>query len=383
MKTTILRATKGRIYTSKIKYQLMDKTLYACNYIYNHMLERNQKVYKRRKEHLSYYEMQNLLPVMKKYKPWLKEADSQALKYACRQVDTAYRKFFKHEAAFPRYHNRKHILSYTTTNTANIKVLDRAVKLPIIGTVKVRGLRPLPENAKLCYVTVSKETDGKYYVSVTYKYEIEVNEPLFNADKFIGLDYKSDGLFVDSDGNCPKMPHYLCESQAKIIKAQRKLSKKHGNLKGQKKSSGWIKQHRKLTKIQKKVSNQREDYLHKLSKQMSEQYSGISVEDIDMRSLSNKGFGNGKATLDNGFGEFRKQLGYKLSVQGKPFVKVDKFFASSQICSCCGYKNTEIKDLDIRKWECPKCHIQHDRDHNAAINIRNEGLKMLAKSKVA
>nr|WP_292161953.1 RNA-guided endonuclease TnpB family protein [Butyrivibrio sp.] len=383
MKTTILRAVKGRIYTSKTKYQLMDKTLYACNYIYNHMIERNQKVYKRREEHLSYYEMQNLLPVMKKYNPWLKDADSQALKYACRQVDTAYRKFFKREAAFPRYHSRKQRLSYTTTNTANIKVLDGAVKLPIIGTVKVHGLRKLPDNAKLCYATVSKETDGKYYVSVTYKYEIEVNEPLFNADRFIGLDYKSDGLFVDSDGNCPKMPHYLRESQTKMIKAQRKLSKKYGNLKGQKKSSGWIKQHRKLTKVQKKISNQREDYLHKLSKQMAEQYSGIAVEDINMRSLSNKSFGNGKATLDNGFGEFRRQLEYKLNAQGKPFIKVDKFFASSQICSCCGYKNTEIKALNIRKWECPKCHIQHDRDHNAAINIRNEGLKILVKSKVA
>lgn len=383
MKTTILRATKGRIYTSKTKYQLMDKTLFACNYIYNHMIERNQKVYKRRKEHLSYYEMQNLLPVMKKYKMWLKEADSQALKYACRQVDTAYMKFFKYEAAFPRFHSRKHRLSYTTTNTANIKVLDGAIKLPIIGTVRAHGLRPLPENAKLCYATVSKEADGKYYVSVTYKYEIEVNEPLFNANKFISLDYKSDGLFVDSDGNCPKMPHYLRESQAKMVRAQRQLSKKYGNLKGQKKSSGWIKQHRKLTKIQKKIANKREDYLHKLSKQMAEQYYGIAVEDINMCSLSNKGFGNGKATLDNGFGEFRRQLEYKLSAQNKPFVKVDRFFASSQICSCCGYKNTEIKDLNIRKWECPKCHTQHDRDHNAAINIRNEGLKMLAKSKVA
>ena len=383
MKITILRATKGRIYTSKTKYQLMDKTLYACNYIYNHMLERNNKVYKRRGEHLSYNEMQNLLPVMKTYRPWLKEADSQALKYACRQVDNAYKKFFRHEAAYPRFHSKKKRLSYATTNASSIHIFKSKVKIPVIGELRVHGMKDLPDNAKICYATVSKETDGKYYISVTYKYEIEVNKPLFDSGRFIGLDYKSDGLFMDSDGNCPKMPHYLRESQAKMTKAQRQLSKKHGNLKGQKKSSSWKKQHRKLAKIQRKIANQREDYLHNLSKQMADKYFGIAVEDIDMRALSNKGFGNGKATLDNGYGEFRRMLEYKLSEQCKPFVKVDRFYPSSQICSYCGYQNKDIKDLSIRRWECPKCHTAHDRDINAATNIRNEGLKMLAKSKAA
>ena len=127
----IIRAIKGQIYTSKTKYQILDKTLYACNYIYNQMLERQQKAYKRRGEHLSNYEMQNLLPVMKKYQTWLKEADSQALKYACKQVDTAYRKFFKHEAGYPKFHSRRNGLSYTTTSVQSIKVLDKTVKLPI------------------------------------------------------------------------------------------------------------------------------------------------------------------------------------------------------------------------------------------------------------
>lgn len=383
MKVTILRATKGRIYTSKTKYQLMDKTLYACNYIYNHMLERNNKVYKRRGEHLSYNEMQNLLPVIKTYRPWLKKTDSQALKYACRQVDNAYKKFFRQKASYPRFHSKKRRLSYTTTNASCIHVSKGRVKIPVIGEIRVRGIKELPNNAKICYATVSKETDGKYYISVTYKYEIEVNAPLFDSGRFVGLDYKSDGLFVDSDGNCPKMPHYLRESQAKMIKVQRRLSRKQGNLKEQKKSSGWKKQHRKLAKIQRKITNQREDYLHKLSKQMADKYSGTAVEDINMRALSNKGFGNGKATLDNGYGEFRRILEYKLFEQGKPFVKVDKFYPSSQICSCCGYRNATLKDLNIRKWECPKCHTQHSRDANAAANIRIEGLKMLAKSKAA
>jgi len=374
----IIRATKGQIYTSKTKYQILDKTLYACNYIYNQMLERQQKVYKRRGEHLSYYEMQNLLPVMKKYQTWLKEADSQALKYACRQVDTAYQKFFKHETNFPKFHSRRNGLSYTATSVQSIRVLDKTVKLPIAGELNVRGLKPLPDNAKICYATVSRETDGKYYVSITYKYEVDIEVPKLDETKFIGLDYVSHGLYVSSDGEKAQMPSYYRESQAKLGKAQRKLSKKQGNLKGQKKSSGWKKQHKKVTKIQKHIANQRKDYLHKKSKYLADTYSGIAVEDIDMKSLSNKGFGNGKATLDNGFGEFRRQLEYKLSAQGKPFVKVDRYFPSSQLCSCCGYQNKELKNLQIRKWICPKCNTEHDRDINASINIRNEGLRMLA-----
>lgn len=379
----IIRATKGRIYTSKTKYQLLDKTLYSCNYIYNHMLERNQKVYKRRGEHLSYYEMQNLLPVMKKYQTWLKESDSQALKYACRQIDMAYRKFFKHEAGYPKFHSRRNGLSYTTTNSLRIKILDKGVKLPVVGELKVRGLKPLPNNAKICYATVSRETDGKYYVSITYKYEVNIEQPKFDKENFIGLDYVSDGLYVNSMAEGAEMPHYFRESQVKLRKAQRKLAKKQGNLKGQKKSKGWIKQHKRVAKIQKHIANQRSDFLHKESKYLADTYSGIAVEDIDMRSLSNKGFGNGKATMDNGYGEFRRQLEYKLSAQGKPFVKVDKYFPSSQLCCCCGYQNKELKDLSIRKWECPKCGCEHDRDINASINICEEGLRILAKSKVA
>lgn len=374
----IIRATKGQIYTSKTKYQILDKTLYACNYIYNQMLERQQKAYKRRGEHLSYYEMQNLLPVVKKYQTWLKEKDSQALKYACRQVDTAYRKFFKHETDYPKFHSRRNGLSYTTTSIQSIKVLDKTVKLPIVGELKVRGLKPLPNNAKICYATVSREKDGRYYVSITYKYEVDIEVPKLDEKKFIGLDYVSHGLYVSSDGEKAQMPSYYRESQAKLSKAQRRLSKKQGNLKGQKKSCGWRKQHRKVTKIQKHIANQRKDYLHKKSKYLADTYSGIAVEDIDMKSLSNKGFGNGKATLDNSFGEFRRQLEYKLSAQSKPFLKVNKWFPSSQLCSCCGYQNKELKNLQIRNWICPKCNTEHDRDINASINIRNEGLKMLA-----
>ena len=371
----IIRASKGRAYLNKTQLNIVDSTLNSCRYIYNEMLARNQKVYKRRGEHLSYNDMQNLLPAMKKYKPWLKNADSQALKYACRQVDTAYQKFFKHEAAFPQFHSKKGRQCYTTTNASSIHIKDGKVKLPLLGWIRVRGMKTIPPGAKICYASLSREPDGTYYISITYKEEriIIPKKP----DKIIALDYKSDGLYVDSDGNCANMPHWFRENQAKLTRRQRKLSKKQGSRKGEKKSNGWIKQHRKVARIQRKSANQRLDHLHKKSTELANGYDVVGSETLDMRAMSNKGFGNGKATMDNGYGMFLTMLNYKLEERGKRLVKVDKWFPSSQICSCCGYQNKELKNLQIRKWTCPECNAYHDRDHNSAINIKHEVIHIL------
>lgn len=374
MKTIIVRSIKGQIYASQSKYQILDKTLYACNYIYNYMLERNQKIYKRRGEYLSAYDMHKLLTSIKKYETWLKEADSQALKQACKQVDIAYKNFFKHNANFPRFHSRHKGLSYTTTQ--NIKVNNNQVQLPLVGKIKVRGLRNMPVNSKICYATVSRKTNGKYYLSITYKYEVDIKKN-FLTNNFIGLDYVSNGLYVNSMAEEAKMPRYFRESQAKIAKAQRNLSKKQGNKKGQKKSCGWNKAHKKLVKEYEHIANQRKDFLHKNSRYLANTYSGVAVENINMKTLANKNFGNGKSVFDNGFGEFRLLLSYKLEEQGKPFIKIDRWFPSSQLCCCCGFQNKELKNLQIRNWKCPKCGCEHDRDLNASINIRNEGLRML------
>jgi len=374
-----IEATKGRLYPNKTTQTKVDKTLDCCRYVYNVMLGRNQKVYERRREHLSYNDMQNLLPVMKRYLPWLAEADSQALKYACRQLDTAYQKFFKHEAGFPRFHSKRGRQSYTTTNASTIHISDdcKQVKLPTLGWVKVRGLRVLPDGAKICYATVSREPDGSYYVSITYKFDTAESETEPHEFKSLGLDYKSNGLYVDSEGKCAEMPHYYRESQAKLIKEQRILSRRHGSRKGEKKSSGWKKQQRKVARLQRHIANQRKDYLHKESKRLSDSYDLIVVEDLNMRSMSNKGFGNGKATLDNGYGMFLTMLDYKLSWNGKQLVKVDKWYPSSQICHVCGTIDPKTKDLSVRRWTCQSCGTTHDRDVNAAINIRIEGHRMI------
>lgn len=371
----IIRASKGRAYFNKTQLNIADSTLNSCRYIYNEMLARNQKVYKRREKHLNYNDMQNLLPGMKKYKPWLKKADSQALKYACRQVDTAYQKFFKHEAGFPQFHSKKGRQCYTTTNASSIHIKDGKVKLPLLGWIKVRGMKPIPQDAKICYASVSREPDGTYYISITYKIERIVIPQ--KPENIMAMDYKSDGLYVDSDGYKADMPHWFRESQTKLAKQQRKLSKKQGSRKGEKKSGGWIKQHRRVAKLQRRIANQRLDYLHKKSFELATKYDVIGTETLNMRSIANKGFRNGKATMDNGYGMFLTMLSYKLEERGKRLIKVDKWFPSSQVCSCCGYQNKELKNLQIRKWTCPVCGTHHNRDQNSATNIKHEVIRIL------
>lgn len=373
----IIKATKGRAYPNKKQQAQIDKTLNVCRFVYNEMLARNIKAYKRRGKHLSYMDMQNLLPKMKAYLPWLKEVDAKSIRFACRQLDTAYKKFFNHEAKFPNFHSKRGRQSYATEQPTVIKTTHNKVCLPKLGWLKVRGIRQLPNNAKICYVTVSKETDGKYYVSITYKYEeIIVPKPI---NKVIGLDYKSNGLYMSSEGYVPKESKWFRENQARLRKAQRKLSRRQGSHMDEHKSSSWTKQYRKVLKIQKYIANQRRDWLHKESRRLADTYDLIGVEDLNMKSLSNKGFGNGKAVMDNGYGMFTQMLDYKLKYQGKQLVRIDKFYPSSQICSYCNYQNKEVKNLTIRHWTCPNCKTTHDRDLNASINIRNEAIRILAK----
>lgn len=314
---------------------------------------------------------------MKKYLPWLKEADSQALQYACRQLDNAYKKFFKKEAGFPRFKSRKAAeQSYTIGDGKRINFKDRMIKIPPAGWVKVLDNRKLPKNAVICSVTITRDHD-QYFASLCFK---TPEEPVMiqpDKNKAIGLDYKSNGLYKDSDGNDPDMPKYYRRSEKAIGKEQCKLSRKQGASKGETQSNNFKKQQKRLFKKARHAANQRKDFLHKHSSEIANRYDVVCVESLNMQVMSNKGFGNGKATLDNGYGMFLRMLEYKLKQRGKYFVKVDKFYPSSQICHCCGYRNPELKNLRIREWLCPKCGAIHDRDENAAINIKNEGLRIL------
>ena len=374
----IIKALKMRIYPDDNQKAKINKTIDSCRFIYNQMLDRNIKAYSRRKEHLTYNNMQNLLPIMKDYLPWLKEADSQALKYACRQVDLAYKNFFAKRAKSPKFKSKKKSkASYTTTNKKCIDYIpaEQMVKLPFLGWMKCSDKRVL-KDCDFKYATISKVND-KYYVSITYSIEKDIKPITINENQVVGLDYKSDGLYTDNNGFVVNMPHYFRQAQAKLKSEQRKLRLKQGFKKGQKQSNRFKKQLLKVAKLQEHIANQRKDFLHKLSAKLSKDYDTICIEDLNMMSLSNKGFGNGKATLDNAWGMFTVMLDYKLQEQGKQLVKIDKFYPSSQTCSICGCVNKEVKNLSVRKWECPNCGATHDRDTNAAVNIRNEGLRLL------
>ena len=310
----IIRALKMRIYPNDERKAKIDKTLGTCRFVYNHMLARNQKVYERRKEHLSYNEMQNLLPVMKNYLPWMKEADSQALKHACRQLNTAYDRFFKKKSGFPKFHSKRmNRQAYTTTVKTGIAYdsENREVKLPCLGWMRCSDNRIL-SNPDFKYATVSRQ-NGKYYVSVTYSVEKAVHPVAVSESQTLGLDYKSDGLYVDSNGNMAGMPKWFRDSQAKLKKEQRKLRNKVGSQKGETKSHGYLKQLQKVRNLHEHIANQRLDYLHKESTRLADQYDAILIEDLDMKAIANKGFGNGKATFDNGWGMFTTMLDYKMA----------------------------------------------------------------------
>ena len=235
-------------------------------------------------------------------------------------------------------------------------------------------MRGPEKNWKLKSATISQERDGMYYVSVLFSYEKEIVLVSKDSTNAIGFDYKSDGLYMDSHGMKAKMPKYYRKQQKKLAKEQRNLARKIGSKKGEAKSNRYKKQQQKVAKIHRHIANQRQDYLHKKSTEIANQYDVVCVEDLHMRAMSNRGFGNGKATLDNGYGYFLEMLEYKLADRGKHFVKVNKWYPSSQLCSGCG-KRKKL-GLEERVYEC-SCGLKMDRDYNAAINIRREGQRIL------
>ncbi|SHI10558.1 putative transposase [Butyrivibrio fibrisolvens DSM 3071] len=374
------RAIKYRAYPTTEQSVMFAKTFGCCRKVYNLMLSDKIESYK------STGKFVTVTPAKyKKDYPYLREVDSLALANKQMDLQEAFRNCFsksrKKNNGFPKFKSAKHTRkSYTTNNQhGTVDITDNSIRLPKIGHVKAIIHRKPDDNWIIKSATVSQESDGKFYISVLFEIADTINTYVADTTNAIGLDYASDGLYVDNNGNVGTNHKYYRESHDKLAKAQRKLSRMQGSRKHEIKSNNYIKQLRKLNKIHRHISNQRLDNLHQISTKIANLYDIVCVESLNMKSMSNKGFGNGKATLDNGYGMFLSMLEYKLSERNKYLVKVDKWFPSSQICHCCGKIHPEMKNLTIRTMKCD-CGLTISRDQNAAINILREGLRILNES---
>ena len=360
------KAYKFRIYPNAEQQIILTKTFGCVRFIYNQMLSDKINHYEETKQKL------NNTPAQYKSKfPWLKEVDSLALANAQMNLQTAYNNFFRNtKIGFPKFKSKKSNRRSYTTNcvNGNISIDNGFLKLPKVGLVKLKQHRLILSNYKLKSVTISQTPSGKYYASVLFEYENQIQEQ--ELHDFLGLDFSMHGLYKDSNGNEPAYPRYYRQAEERLKREQRKLSLM------QKGSKNRSKQRIKVANLHEKVANQRKDFLHKQSRQIANAYDCVCIENLDMKAMS-QSLNFGKSVADDGWGMFVTFLKYKLEETGKRLVKVNKFFASSQICNVCGYKNTATKNLSIRAWDCPECGAHHDRDINAAINIRNEGMRLV------
>jgi putative transposase len=306
----------------------------------------------------------------KKEFEWLREVDSLALANVQLNLNKAYQHFFREQAAgFPQFKSKKsHRKSYTTNwVNNNIRLEKGSIILPKLKAVKIKQHREIPADYRLKSVTVSQTSSGAYYASILYEYEsrIEAIQP----ETFIGLDYSMQELYISSDGETAAYPRYYRQSLDKLKREQRKLSR------CQKGSKNRSKQRLKVAQLHEKVTNQRKDFLHKQSRQITNAVDAVCIEDLNMKGMS-QALNFGKSVSDTAFGTFVRMLDYKLKEQGKQLIKIDKWYPSSKLCSSCGEAKKTL-DLSERTYHCEACGAVINRDYNASINIRREGMRLL------
>lgn len=353
-----------RIYPNKSQKELFARTFGCVRFVYNRMLVEKKEYYEKTGKVLK------VTPA--KYKaefPWLKEVDSLALCNAQLHLQTAYKNFFRDSSVgFPKFKSKKNPVRSYTTNcvNGNITLQSGKLKLPKAGWIRIKQHRSIDDRYILKGATVSQEADDKYYVSLLYAAE-EPEYEIRSVKIAIGLDFSMSELYVDSNGAHADYPHFFRKSQEKLAREQRRLSH------CEKGSSRYMKQKKKIARLHAHIARQRKDYLHKESRKITNFYDLVCIESLNMKEMSQDSR-FGKSVHDNVWGMFTDFLSYKLERAGKKMVRIDKWYPSSKICSCCGKLKKDLK-LEDRMYSCT-CGNQMNRDENAAINICREGLRI-------
>ena len=360
------KGVKFRIDPNKEQQTIINQTLGCCRLIYNKALAMRNEAYQNGNK-IGYSQTSAMLTGLKKSDDFafLKAVDSIALQQSLRNLDRGFVNFFQKRAGYPQFKSKhNHHQSYRTINKDdNIRIVGKYIKLPKLGFVKIRQTMGVE---KINNVTIEHTPTNKYFAVLNVKFEPQL---MSNKGGKIGIDVGIKEFYSDSNGNTVSNPRYLERSMRKLIREQRRLSRK------QKGSHNRDNQRIRVALVHEKITNQRNDFLQKQSTMLIRENQTICIEDLKVKNMMR----NHKLAQHIGsasWSKFFDMLTYKSVWYGNDVVKVPTRYPSSQTCSCCGYKNPLVKNLTIRKWECPKCHTKHDRDTNASINILNKGLQM-------